>query len=224
MPPLAQPATTRHFILAVPTPPEPEFAKLRPGLWIWHAHDCSVKTDLFSTAIAARDGVYLVDPIPLADADLAALVQNSHISAIIVTNANHQREALDYSDRFSVPVLGHPETLAAIKPTRSNDIHTVISKAEFEVIEIEGVVAGEIALYHRAMGALIVGDALINLEPYGFTFLPRKYCLDQNQMRCSLRKLLSLSIDRILFGHGPPILSGASARLRQLLEGDLSQQ
>ena len=208
----------------MPTPPDPEFAKLRPGLWIWHAHDRSVKTDLFSTAIATRSGVYLVDPIPLADADLTAVVQESQISGIIVTNANHQRQALDDSDRFSVPVLGHPETLAAIKPTRSDDICAVVSKAEFEVIEIEGAVAGEIALYHRAMRALIVGDALINLEPYGFTCLPRKYCLNQNQMRRSLSQLLSLSVERILFAHGTPILSGTSARLRQLLEGESSQR
>ena len=202
-----------------------EFAQLRPGLWIWHSHDPSIKTDLFSAAIAIRSGVYMVDPIPLAEPDLAALVQNGPIIAIIVTNANHQRVALDYSERLSVPVLGHPQTLAAIKPTRSDDIYAIESKAEFEVFEIEGAVAGEIALYHRANGGtLIVGDALINLDSYGFTFLPRKYCLNQNQMRNSLSKLLSLSVERILFAHGPPILSGASAQLQQLLQVDPSRR
>ena len=225
MPPLAQPATPRHVALAVSTLPDPEFAQLRPGLWIWHAHDRTVKTDLFSAAIATQAGLYLVDPIPLADADLATLVQKSQITAIVVTNVNHQRAALDYSDRFSLPVLGHVETLAAIKPTRSDDVYGIASKAEFEVIEIEGAVAGEIALYHWANGGtLFVGDALINLDPYGFSFLPRKYCVNQNQLRRSLSKILSLSIERILFAHGTPILSGGSARLRQLLEGDLSQR
>jgi len=45
---------------------------------------------------------------------------------------------------------------------------------ELEVIEIEGAVAGEIALYYASNGGtLIVGDALINFEPYSFSLLPR---------------------------------------------------
>jgi len=67
-------------------------------------------------------------------------------------------------------------------------------------------------------GTLIVGDALINFESYGFTFLPAKYCSNQKQMRRSLRKLLDYRAQRMLFAHGTPILSDASERLRGLLE------
>jgi len=41
-------------------------------------------------------------------------------------------------------------------------------------------------------------------------------------MRRSLHKLLSLSVERILFAHGIPIISGASTRLRQLFDVDPS--
>jgi glyoxylase-like metal-dependent hydrolase (beta-lactamase superfamily II) len=92
---------------------------------------------------------------------------------------------------------------------------------ELEVIEIGGAVAGEIALYHASNGGtLIVGDALINFEPYGFTFLPRKYCLDEKQMRSSLHQFFARPAERMIFAHGMPILSGATARLRQLLNAD----
>jgi glyoxylase-like metal-dependent hydrolase (beta-lactamase superfamily II) len=64
---------------------------------------------------------------------------------------------------------------------------------------------------------MIVGDALINLEPYGFTFLPGKYCSNEKEMRRSLQKLLDYKAERILFAHGTPILSGVSDRLRDLL-------
>ena len=78
---------------------------------------------------------------------------------------------------------------------------------------------GEIALYHSPNGGtLIVGDALINFEPYGFTFLPGKYCLDEKEMRRSLLKLLDRKAERILFAHGLPIVSNATARLRRLLD------
>jgi len=90
------------------------------------------------------------------------------------------------------------------------------------VIEVEGAVTGEIALYHSSNGGtLIVGDALINFEPYGFTLLPRKYCLSEKQMRSSLHQLLTRPAERMLFAHGTPILSGANARLQQLLDADL---
>ncbi len=93
---------------------------------------------------------------------------------------------------------------------------------ELRVIEIEGAGIGEIALYHEAAdGTLIVGDALINFEPYGFTFLPAKYCSNEKEMRRSLRKLLAYKAERMLFAHGLPILSRASERLQGLLESDL---
>ena len=64
---------------------------------------------------------------------------------------------------------------------------------------------------------MIMGDALINFEPYGFTFLPAKYCSNAKMMRRSLPKLLDYSFDRMLFAHGTPIVCGARQRLEELL-------
>src|SRR5438270_7331179 len=92
---------------------------------------------------------------------------------------------------------------------------------ELEVLEVAGAVDGEIALYHASNGGtLIVGDALINLEPYGFSLLPRKYCLNEKQMRNSLCKLLARPAERMLFAHGMPIVSGTTAGSRRLVEPD----
>ena len=89
------------------------------------------------------------------------------------------------------------------------------------MIGIEGAAAGEMTLHYAPnSGTLIVGDALINLEPYGFTFLPAKYCSNEKEMRRSLQRLLDYEAERILFAHGTPILSGASDRLRGLLGND----
>lgn len=215
MPPLAQPAAHSHFTRVLTPLSDPDFSQLRPGLWIWHAYDPAVKTDLFSAAISAPSGIFLVDPIPLPDSDLAALTKAGPIAGVIVTNANHQRSALDCSDRLSIPVLGHPDALAEIKPSRTGDLDGIGLGA----IEIPGSVTGEIALYQVSHGGtLIIGDALINLEGYGFTFLPAKYCLDHKQMRRSLRSLLPLPVERILFAHGPPIVTATAERLRSLLE------
>jgi glyoxylase-like metal-dependent hydrolase (beta-lactamase superfamily II) len=203
--------------------PAPDFHHLLPGLWLWQTYDSSVKADLFSSAILTSSGLYLVDPIALADYELRQLSEAAPIAGIVVTNANHARTSSAYSDRFSVPIWANPRSFPDLKPARFTEAKEATPIAgELEVIEVEGAVAGEIALYHASNGGtLIVGDALINFEPYGFTLLPRKYCLSEKQMRRSLHQLLARPAERILFAHGTPILSGANARLQQLLDADL---
>lgn len=200
---------------------DPELVELTPNLSIWHAYDPSVKAELFATAFAANRGLYLVDPIALPDSEFRKLKAAGPVNGVIVTNANHERRAGDFSNNLLVPVFVHRDALGEINVSKRLDVLTLNSHENFEIIEIEGAVAGEIAIHLPADGGtLIIGDALINFEPYGFTFLPRKYCLDQKQMRRSLRKLLLLPFKRIVFGHGMPILSAASDRLGRLLETD----
>jgi glyoxylase-like metal-dependent hydrolase (beta-lactamase superfamily II) len=200
----------------------PDFHQLLPGVWVWQTYDSSVKADLFSSAIWTSAGIYIVDPIALADANLRQLSEAATVTGLIVTNANHPRASSAFSERFSAPILADAQSFPDLKPARFIDAKegTTIG-GELEVIGIGGAVAGEIALYHASNGGtLIVGDALINFEPYGFTFLPRKYCLNEKQMRRSLQQLLTRPAERMLFAHGVPILSDATARLRRLLDGD----
>jgi glyoxylase-like metal-dependent hydrolase (beta-lactamase superfamily II) len=202
--------------------PVPDFHHLLPGLWVWQHYDSFVKADLFSSAILTNVGIYMVDPIPLADSQLQQLSQAATMAGIVVTNANHSRASSAYSDRFSVPIFAAAQSFPDLKPARFTEIKNGIRiGGELEVIDIEGAVAGEIALYHASNGGtLIVGDALINFGPHDFSFLPRKYCLNEKQMRSSLRQLLARPAERMLFAHGTPVLSGATARLRRLLDAD----
>ena len=199
-----------------------ELVQIAPSLLIWQTYDPALKADLFSTAITTRNGSFLVDPIPLADAALAQLLNAGSVSGVIVTNSNHLRASADFAARFSVPIFARAETFPgqAFPVTKVGDGGKICD--ELAVLGIEGAAASEIVLHSAPNGGtLITGDALINFEPYGFTFLPRKYCSNEKQMRSSLRKLLAHKADRMLFAHGPPILSRAGERLQQLLDADL---
>lgn len=199
-----------------------ELTRLTPSLFVWESYDAAVKADLFSTALVTAVGVFIVDAIPLERSQLDQLQQCGRIAGVIVTNANHHRAAAWYSQEFSVPIFAAADVFPDEKPKPFMQIEDGDKiENEFEVRQIDGAVAGEVALYHaRNGGVLIIGDALINFEPNGFTFLPRKYCGDQDEMRRSLRKLLDCQAERILFAHGTPIVSDANARLRQLLDID----
>jgi len=178
-----------------------ELEPVSPALALWRFYDSSVKADLFSTAVVIGSGTYLIDPIPLAQEAIAAL---GRVAGVIITNENHTRAGRDFAARFQVPIYS-----ALSDPFAPG----------LTAVRIDGAPAGEIAIYCDVNGgAMFVGDALINFEPYGFTFLPAKYASNFKLMRKSLAKLLDYSFERMLFAHGMPILSQARERLELLLK------
>lgn len=197
--------------------PAPEFQRITEHLSIWQNYDPTVKADLFSTAILTSAGLNIVDPIPLAEPQLTALLGSRPLRRVIITNANHHRAAEGFVTRFAVTVCSHELAAApgfALEPLSAGDI----LDDEIEVVEIPGAGRGEIALFHRAHGgSLVIGDALINFGSHGFDLLPAKYCENPKQMRGSLAKLLGLDFQRMLFAHGTPITTGAKERLAELL-------
>ena len=199
--------------------PASDFDHITSNIAIWHGYDSAVKSELYSTCVAISCGAYLIDPIPLEREALDELVDSSRVAGIVLTNSNHHRASARLATEFLAPVFGHGETFSH---TPRHEFRTVAHGDKISegltVIGIEGAADGEIALHYAPDGGtFIVGDALINFEPYGFTFLPAKYCSNQKQMWQSLRKLLDFKAERIFFAHGTPILSRASDQLKSLL-------
>jgi glyoxylase-like metal-dependent hydrolase (beta-lactamase superfamily II) len=200
-----------------------DFDRITPNIAIWHVYDSAVKAELYSTCLTTPDSSYLVDPIPLRSQALGELIGSSRVAGIIVTNSNHHRDSAEFGKQFWVPVFAHRETFSDKPPCAFRKVANGDEICSgLRAIRIQGAAEGEIAVHYAPDGGtLIVGDALINFEPYGFTFLPRKYCANEKQMRRSLQKLLGYNVERILFAHGTPILSGASDRLKGLLGADV---
>jgi metallo-beta-lactamase superfamily protein len=196
-----------------------ELEPVAPGICLWRFYDPSVKADLFSTALQTPSGTYLVDPIPLQLEALASLTALGEIAGIIVTNENHERGAARFVEELGVPIyldagLASTTKLPGVVPIGQNTL-----PGEVKPVAIEGAPAGEIAIHFAASGGtMVIGDALINFDPYGFALLPAKYCSNFKLMRRSLPRLLDYSFERILFAHGMPILSRARERLELLLE------
>ena len=196
-----------------------DFDRIASNIAIWHEYDSAVKVELYSTCLRTFGGTYFTDPIPLETEALDKLIGSNSVDGIIVTNSNHYRASAKFAADFLVPIFGHGEMFLDQPPLEFRSV-TDGDKIydELTMIGIEGAAEGEIALHYAPDGGtFIIGDALINFEPYGFTFLPAKYCSNQKHMRQSLRKLLDYKAERMLFAHGAPILFGANERLRGLL-------
>jgi len=197
-----------------------EVQTVAPGIFVWQVYDPRVKADMFSTALETSSGIYLIDPVPLHHKSLSTLLSGREAAGIVVTNENHRRAAADFAGTSSVPVYLH-ETLLTTSdlPGMKGLQDKTLFSPGLTAIAIGGAPPGEIAIHHDgAGGTMILGDALINFEPHGFGLLPAKYCSDFKLMRRSLPKILEYPFERMLFAHGTPILSGAHARLEQLLK------
>lgn len=90
-----------------------------------------------------------------------------------------------------------------------------------EVIHTPGHTPGSISLFSAREKLLIVGDALNNRRS-NLRLPPKLISSDLSQAIASLKRLAQLDFDTLCFGHGRPIIGGASARVRELLgkQGD----
>jgi hypothetical protein len=202
--------------------PASDFDRIASNIAIWHDYDPAVKAECYSTSLTTTEGTYLIDPIPLEKDALDELIGSDRVAGIVVTSSNHHRISAQFAEQFSAPIFARCE---AFPDKAEQQFRSVADGDEIcrrlRVISIEGAAAGEMILHYASnRGTMIVGDALINFEPYGLTFLPGKYCSNEKEMRRSLQKPLDYEAERILFAHGTPILSGASDRLRDLLCND----
>jgi Metallo-beta-lactamase superfamily len=192
-----------------------ELEPVVPGIFLWRYYDPAIKTDLSSTGLQTDSGTFLIDPVSLAPDVLTGLNQ---VAGVIVTNENHLRAAAQFAETFHVPIYAEATVASALPKATPIDLESPFAPG-LMAIPVDGAAAGEIAIHwQQERGTVVMGDALINFEPYGFTFLPSKYCSNFKLMRTSLAKLLDYSFERMLFSHGEPVLSHARERLEALLE------
>jgi hypothetical protein len=155
----------------------------------------------------------------LAPDAVADLESAPKMAGIIVTNENHERAAAQFSEKFTVPIYLSETLIGTTQLPSATAVQDKGFLAVLTAVDIEGAPAGEIAIHSASNdGTMVVGDALINFEPYGFALLPAKYCSNLKLMRRSLSRLLDYSFERMLFAHGLPILSHPRKRLEQLLK------
>jgi glyoxylase-like metal-dependent hydrolase (beta-lactamase superfamily II) len=86
----------------------------------------------------------------------------------------------------------------------------------FTVIHTPGHTPGHISLLHKEKRFLIMGDALANwnntLGGPAVLFTPDPFNAQRSIWK--LAKKYAKEIDTIVFGHGPPIMSGGGDRIK----------
>ncbi|MEV7242336.1 MBL fold metallo-hydrolase [Streptomyces sp. NPDC093248] len=81
------------------------------------------------------------------------------------------------------------------------------------VLHVPGHTDGSIAVFLPEEGVLFTGDT-VAASPADGTVMPGVFNLDRPRLMGSLRRLTALDAEVACFGHGRPVVGGASAALR----------
>lgn len=122
----------------------------------------------------------------------------------------------DVADRAGAATLyaGAPDIDEIDSPRRLREVGDGDDVFGLQMVATPGHTAGHVAVFDRDSGVLVAGDALTN--DGGLSGSNPRFTEDEVAAVESVRKLASLEPRVILVGHGPPVESGASDRLRRL--------
>ena len=166
------------------------------------------------------EGNLCIDPVPPGDADLAEIVRIG-VSSVLLTNRNHSRAANLVRERTGASTFIHPDDAAHAKGQGAEidrDLNVGETVGPLAIVAVPGKSPGEVALHWPERSLLIVGDAVIGNPPGRCGLLREKVMDDPARLRQSVRKLLDLEFDTLLFGDGASILHDAKMRLKELVD------
>jgi glyoxylase-like metal-dependent hydrolase (beta-lactamase superfamily II) len=165
------------------------------------------------------EGNLCIDPVPPDEGDLAGIVRMG-VSRILLTNRNHSRAANVVRERTGARTLIHSDDAAHAR-SQGAEIDGPLNVGEtvgpFTIVAVPGKSPGEVAFHWPERKLLIVGDAVIGKPPGHCGLLREKVMDDPARLRQSVRQLLGLDFDVLLFGDGASILRDAKLRLQELV-------
>ena len=175
----------------------------------------------FNGHLWVRDqGNVLIDPVPMASEDLEQFDQLGGAAWIVLTNRDHEREAVFFQNRSGARISAHSADAGLFDrpPDRLLDDGEEIVPG-LQAVHLEhGKSPGEIALFWPALKLVLSGDLVVGAPAGRLTLLPDPKLADPPKAALSLRKLLQLDFDAMLVGDGHSILHDARRLLLECLE------
>jgi glyoxylase-like metal-dependent hydrolase (beta-lactamase superfamily II) len=165
-------------------------------------------------------GNFCIDPVEPTEETLAEIVRRG-VKTILLTNRNHSRAANKVRARTGSQTAIHPADAAHARSQGAEidgELNIGDKIGPLVVVAASGKSPGEVALHWPERKLLFVGDAVIGNPPGRCGLLGEKVMDDPARLRTSVRALLDLDFDTLLPGDGKPILQGAKACLKELVE------
>lgn len=190
-------------------------------LYSWSVFNEEKQFDFNGYLWVREAGNILIDPVPMSASDLEQLDKLGGAALIVLTNRDHERDAVAFRERTGAQIVAHE----ADAPLFELAVDRTVAEGE-EIVPDLGVLhlahgksPGEIVLIWRGGTAAFIGDYVWG-HPVGSLVLGAEPAVvDPAQAALQLRKLLALpKLDALLLGDGHSILSGARDALLAMLE------
>jgi hypothetical protein len=221
--------------------PAAPLTRLADGVWIENAPVSILGTKLTSTMTVLRlgDGSLLLhSPIALTPERRAAVEALGTVAHLYSPNLFHHVHVGEWANAFPTARVHAPKGLTKKRPDLLIDrVHRASPEPAFsgvvEEILIDGFRLRESVLFHRPSGTLVVADLVHNVgsDHTGWTkFYARMMGFydrvalssvirwtafsDRAAGRKSIDALLELPFERIVVGHGAPVVTDARDALR----------
>jgi glyoxylase-like metal-dependent hydrolase (beta-lactamase superfamily II) len=166
------------------------------------------------------DALVLIDPLIRGDVDPAAwtwldeaVAASGRPVVVLLTAPWHERSTREVVHRYDARVWAAPAARPRVDAlAQLEEIPTGIS-----VFVPRGVDQGQVAFWIEPEQALVVAEFFLG-TPGGLQVAPAPGTPDLEEFMLSLHELKRLPIERVLVGHGPPLLTGGSDAIAVALQ------
>jgi hypothetical protein len=213
-----------------------ELARFADGVWLDTTPVRHLGLHLTTTMAVLRLGggaLVLASPVALTPERRAAVEALGPVAHLYAPNLFHHRFIGAWAEAFPAARVHAPQGLRRKRPDlrvdRTHDAGPDPALAgSVEELRVDGCRLEESALFHRPSGTLFVADLVHNLgrSPHGWTRAYSQamgFCdrvalsrmlrwtafADRARARRSLDDILALPSERVVVGHGAPLVDGA---------------
>ena len=191
----------------------------RKDLYCWSSFDEMRNVDFHGTFWVREQGNVVFDPMPMSDHDLAHAHELGGVQWIVVTNADHVREAAELAVMFGAQI-------AAPDGDRSKPELDGVPVARWlaDGDEIAGAKAfamqgsktpGELAF--QLGDTVLFGDLVRGQRAGSLNLLPDGKLKDKDAALASVARIAALEPTAVLVGDGQSVFRDGAARLKELL-------
>jgi glyoxylase-like metal-dependent hydrolase (beta-lactamase superfamily II) len=186
--------------------------------WAWFSEPHGY--DFNGHLVCHAAGNLCIDPVPPSDACLAD-IERMGVAKILLTNRNHSRAANLIRARTGARTFIHPDDAPHARSQGAQvdgELKVGETVGPLTIVAVPGKSPGEVALHWPERKLLIIGDAVIGNPPGKCGLLREKVMDDPARLRRSVREVLELDFDVLLFGDGVSIVENAKSRLKELVD------
>lgn len=193
--------------------------EIAPGIFHWTAFHQGIRQPV-SSYYSAPSGV-LIDPM-VPEQGFDWLAEREPPQRIVLTNRHHHRESARFVETFGCPVWCPVPGLHEFEggpDVKGFDFDAEVAPG-ITALEVDAICPDDAALHIEAgAGLLAFADGLIRSGDGSLTFVPDFLMGDdpdavKRGLRDSLRRLLDLDFDSLLFAHGAPLVGDGKSALR----------